>query len=161
MKLNNVQSKNHPLLCWDIVLEGMYRKAEFKDDIKVFENYTTQNNWCDTLPPIHNALLWQNKTIVLTDEHLNIVHATENMAAMNGYQPHEVVGKHPKMFQGKDTTLAARAVIKKAVDNEQPFETVILNYKKNGHIYHCHIEGFPIFNTEGKLVNFIALEKVA
>jgi PAS domain S-box-containing protein len=152
---------SHPLLCWDIYLEGLYRRTKCSNDLDTLEMLMRKNDWHPPIFSLDNALVWENKVIVLTDSKLNIIHATENIFVMNGYQPDEVIGKHPKMFQGPATSLTERAIIKAAVVNEQRFDTIITNYKKDGSIYKCHIEGYPIFNTKGTLVNFIALENAA
>jgi len=84
--------------------------------------------------------------------------ATKNMYKMNGYQSGEVIGKTPKMFQGEATSSQSKKEIRTAIDNLVAFETNIVNYKKDGSLYNCHIEGFPVFNKRGRLVNFIAIE---
>jgi PAS domain S-box-containing protein len=150
----------HPLLSWDIVSEGANRRFQLKNDLETMRSILGNNDWESTVS-LDTTLVWQNKIIVITDCKLRILHATENMFAMNGYQLHEVVGNSPKMFQGEKTELSERKKIKMAVEKQQAFETVITNYKKDGDIYVCRIEGFPVFNKDGDLVNFIALESVA
>ena len=65
------------------------------------------------------------------------------------------------MFQGEKTEILERKKIRMAVELQQSFETVITNYRKDGEIYICKIEGYPVFDKVGKLVNFIALESAA
>lgn len=150
-----------PLLCWDIFMEGYHRRIELADDLKKMQKISMDNSWSPPNIAFDNALIWNNKIIIITDPVLTIIHATENIFAMNGYQPGEVIGHSPKMFQGEATTHAERRIIRTAVDAQKPFDTVITNYKKDGTLYKCHIEGYPIFNRQGTLVNFMALEKTA
>ena len=152
----------HPLLCWDIVMEGTARRKEFAEDITALQNLMTVNCWHSMLErSVDNCIVWENKVIVVTNPALQIVWATKNIYEMNGYKPYEVIGKHPKMFQGEATTIESRAKIKSAINRQSPFECNILNYRKDGAVYNCHIEGYPGFNKQGKLINFIALENVA
>ena len=65
------------------------------------------------------------------------------------------------MFQGQATDDAISREIGIAVQNQLPFEKTILNYCKDGSLYKCHIKGFPVFNKQGELTNFIAFEKIA
>jgi PAS domain S-box-containing protein len=152
----------HPLLCWDIVMEGNARRKEFAEDITALQNLMTANCW-RSIPQrsVDNCIVWENKVIVVTNPALQIVWATKNMYEMNGYKPNEVIGKHPKMFQGEATTIESRAKIKSAINSQSSFECNILNYRKDGTIYNCHIEGYPIFNKQGTLINYIAFENVA
>ena len=152
----------HSLLCWDIVMEGAARRAEFAKDITDLKNIMKANNWLTLLDrTVDNCIVWENKTIIVTTPALQIVLATKNIYHMNGYQPEEVIGKHPKMFQGEGTSLESRKTIKKSLEKGVPFDCDIVNYRKDGRLYTCHIEGFPIFNKKGTLVNYIALENAS
>lgn len=153
---------SHPLLCWDIVMEGISRRLEFAKDITALKNIIKANNWHLSLERnLDNCIVWENKTIIVTSPDLKIILATKNIYAMNGYRTDEVIGKHPKMFQGEATSKESRKQIKTAVEKRLPFTADIINYRKNGNLYICHIEGYPIFNKQGQLVNFIALENEA
>jgi len=52
-----------------------------------------------------------------------------------------------------------RKKIRRSIDDKQQFQSIITNYRKDGSIYKCSIEGYPIFNGQGNLVNYVALEK--
>jgi len=80
---------------------------------------------------------------------------------MNGYHPHEIIGKTPKIFQGELTSEISRTKIKNALLNQLPFKEIIVNYKKDGTTYLCEIEAFPKFNKKGELLNYIAFERIA
>ena len=98
--------------------------------------------------------------IVVTDVNLKIVFASKNIIKMNGYLPSEVIGKHPKIFQGEATNLETSKQIGLAIKNQKPFKQVITNYCKDGSLYKCEIQGFPVFDKSGVLINFIAFEKM-
>lgn len=152
----------HPLLCWDIVQEGMSRRKEFIQDIDVLNKLRKEKRW-QFVPErsLDNCIVWENKTIVITNTVLDIVFATRNMYKMNGYKPEEVIGSNPKIFQGKATDEKDKQLIRSAIKALKPFDTIITNYRKDGTIYKCHIEAYPVFNNYKQLVNFIALEDIA
>ncbi len=151
----------HPLLCWDICLEGLHLRMQLSEDIMAMQQIMKTQKWHEPLFSLDNTLVWENKVILITDTNLNIIHATENIFAMNGYKKFEVVGKSPKMFQGNKTEISKMAIIRSAIDKQISFETIITNYKKDGSIYKCHIEGYPMFNKQNQLVNFVAIENAA
>jgi len=103
----------------------------------------------------------REEVVILTDSKLNIVFASHNMKKMNGYVEADVLGKSPKIFQGKSTDLTISNEIRAAISLQQPFEKTVMNYKKNGDVYECLIKGFPIFNSKGLLSHYIAFEKAA
>ena len=127
-------------------------------DIKNLSALSNKENW-KTLFPFRQEIMDKNHTVVVTDSEINIVFATQNMYFMNGYTPQEIIGKKPIIFQGKETCYETTQVISRAIKNRTPFEVVLVNYKKNGAPYQCKIQGAPIWNIDGKLVNFIAFEK--
>lgn len=147
-----------PLMSWDIY--GLYFDILCKnyDDVVSLLHLSEINRW-SYAPNFNEALLQKEQVIVVTDTQQNIVHASHNIVHMNGYTPDEILGKRPKMFQGKETSVKTTGKIRKAIANRIPFEAVILNYRKDGSPYNCWLKGEPIFDTKGELVNFIAYEK--
>jgi PAS domain S-box-containing protein len=148
-----------PLISWGF--SSSYR-AEIKNNVLDFNKITSLSNlkkWKNADWNFKNKL--EEKVILITDVNLNIVFASHNMHKMNGYIEAEVLGKSPKMFQGTETVLQTSVEIREAITLQKPFAKQVLNYKKNGEQYYCNIEGFPVFNKKGELVNFIAFEQAA
>ena len=150
--------KSLPLMSWDIY--GLYFDTLCKnyDDVVALSRLSENNRW-SYVSRFDEALLQKEQVILVTDTQLNIVHATHNIFQMNGYSPNEILGKRPKLFQGRETSKETIGQIRKAIENRMPFEAVILNYRKDGSTYNCSIKGGPIFDISGELVNFIAYEK--
>ena len=150
--------KGLPLISWDQY--GTYFNAvcEHFEDIVSLRRLAADNKWAYHTE-FEAALFDKKSVIVVTDAKLTIVHATNNMASMNGYRPKEVLGQKPKVFQGPETCMETAKRIRKAIANKLPFEETVLNYRKNGSTYNCWIKGVPIFNMAGKLVNFVAYER--
>tara|TARA_R110002051_G_scaffold256308_2_gene315415 strand:+ start:2349 stop:2861 length:513 start_codon:yes stop_codon:yes gene_type:complete len=147
-----------PLLSWDFSLSNFGNFCKYQKDIDILDAIATKNRW--TLQPhFKQELQEKEQIIVVTDATLKIVHATKNIFDMNGYTLNEILGKRPKMFQGKDTDKNTIAAISKAVKNKMPFEARVLNYRKDGSEYWCDIKAQPLFNGKGKVVNFIAYER--
>lgn len=151
--------KPMPLISWDLFSQSFSNKHASVFDASALHKLETNNNWNTSWD--FNQKLQNDTVIVVTNSDLKIVFASRNIVKMNGYNPKEVIGKSPKMFQGQDTDASISYEISQAIKQKQPFEKVVLNYCKDGSTYKCHIKGYPIFNQEGKLINFIAFEKIA
>lgn len=134
----------------------MYKAEDLGAINKLARTHKWQVNW-----DFQQELLNNDKVIVVTDSWRQIVFASQNIFDMTGYSAAEVKGKSPKMFQGTDTDASVVYSISTKLVDKKPFDTVVLNYKKNGEPYNCHIKGFPIFNQQNELVNFIAFEQAA
>src|SRR5690606_15970251 len=106
-------------------------------------NYNAiQSNWL--IQENFNAIVYQQKRdIIVTNVHQEIVFVTQGIYKMNGYQAFELIGKSPKIFQGKLTSAESKNKIRAAIKNQLPFKDIILNYKKDGATYLCDIEAYP------------------
>ena len=147
-----------PLMGWDVFSKFFSKVCESLQDIQILNSISKEQSWLEKVP-FEDEVLQKKHIVVVTDAHLNIVHATKNIFEMNGYDPKEIVGQKPKIFQGVDTCKETAKSISQAVKAHKPFEATILNYRKDGSPYNCWIKGAPIFNKKGKVVNFIAFER--
>lgn len=156
---SKVQNPVLPLISWDLYSVFFRNLLEFQQDFTLLDQLSKINKWNIALDL--NDELKTNDAVIVTNANLQIVFASHGITEMSGYVPSEVVGNSPKMFQGKGTSAEKRAEINHAISVRKPFEATLLNYKKNGEPYDCHIRSFPIFNKKGELTHFIALEKAA
>lgn len=140
-----------PLMSWDFYTVP-------KSDILSFENI--QKNWISKIDYKKN-IDTKKLSILVTDSSLKIVFASKNIQSMNGYDPVEVLGKSPKIFQGINTSKNSRKRISMAIKERLPFKEVILNYSKEGVSYWCEIEAYPKFDASGEFLNYIAFERIA
>ncbi|OAZ03716.1 PAS domain-containing protein [Flavobacterium succinicans] len=106
---------------------------------------------------LRNSLL--DEVVVVTDVNLKIVFASNNLTKMNGYTEKEVLGNSPKMFHGAKTNQLISRQIREKIDQKLPFESKVINYKKNGKTYDCLIRSYPVFNKKGVHTHFIAFEQ--
>lgn len=141
-------------------MEGMRRRNEFANDIVQLRKIGLKNDWSGPYEKsVSSSIIWENKVILVTDIHLRIVFATKNIFDMNGYRPEEVMGKNPRIFQGPLTEHEEKKRISIALANQLNFESTLSNYRKDGTIYKCHVQGYPLFTPKQKLVNLIAFER--
>ncbi|MEH6682761.1 MAG: PAS domain-containing protein [Sediminicola sp.] len=147
-----------PLISWDFFMPHFNAFCMYQYDLDILTGIGNHNHW-SSAPKFREALQEEGKIIVLTDANLRILHASKNISEMNGYAVKEIIGKQPKMFQGKGTDPETISYISNAVRQKLPFETTILNYRKDGSPYLCHIKAEPLFDELGKVVNFVAFEK--
>lgn len=147
-----------PLATWDFYGNYFSDLKKSGSDTALLKKFEVKNNWKSSWDV--SKELQSQTVIVLTDVNLKIIFASKNMIYLNGYKPDEVIGYHPKMFQGPATNSSTSKSIGEAVKNQLPFSEVVINYCKDGSLYKCEIKGYPIFDTSGKLRNFIAFEKM-
>lgn len=146
-------------MSWDIFLEAYHELMMLGKDVQQLEKLSRKYCWKQDWN-VREILFQQGKAVLVTDLSLHIVFASSNLSKLSGYLPEEVIGKTPKLFQGKDTSNESKAVIRKAIHELKPFAITLLNYSKAGTPYWCNITGEPVFNRKNKPVHFIAFEKI-
>lgn len=113
------------------------------------------SNLPELLDPLHNP----ETAIIITDTLENIRWVNKGFSRMTGYSSAEALGRKPNFLQGKDTQPKDIREVRQQLIRMKPYEGVILNYRKSGEPYYCHISVAPLFNQQQELVNFLAVEK--
>jgi PAS domain S-box-containing protein len=148
-----------PLLSWDIFMDSYQRTMRRLDDLQRLQKLSAQHQWNKEWD-FEELLLRKGKVILVTDSSLSICYASSSLTDMNGYAPEEVMGKKPTLFQGKETQAQPRAQIRSDIKQLRPFSVTLLNYRKDGSLYNCAIEGYPVFTKKKKHSHFIAIEQL-
>lgn len=98
--------------------------------------------------------------VMTTDANGKIEFVNNAFEKLTGYSLEEVMGKKPGSFlQGPETNEEQVAAFRKGLRKKKPFTQEILNYKKSGEKYWVSIAINPVFNKDGVLEKFIALEQ--
>lgn len=99
-------------------------------------------------------------SVVITDKDGYLQWANKSFLQTSGYSLGEIKGKTPgSVLQGLETDPATKAYLGRQVRAGEPFNAEILNYTKSGEKYWVRIAGQPLFNSEGALTGFFALEE--
>ncbi|EMR01061.1 PAS domain-containing protein [Cesiribacter andamanensis] len=151
--------KTAPLLSWDVYALQQYSATHaLKEDVRQLEMLARLGGWVHSWN-FTQKVVQERKTILVTSLNQQILFASSSLFAMTGYLPQEVLGKSPKIFQGPETSPESKALIRSALQAQQPFAALLTNYQKGGSAYTCQVEGFPVVDHRGALVNYIAFEQ--
>lgn len=98
--------------------------------------------------------------VVVSDKEGRIEWANTSFEAMSGYSMEEFVGKKPGHFlQGPETKLETINYMRDRIEEGLPFNCEIINYSKSGQKYWVSIQGQALYNKEGEIVRFFAIEE--
>ena len=91
-------------------------------------------------------------------EDMPIIYANRQFVAMTGYPPEEILGRNCRFLQGRDREQEARLAMKQAIENHQPIEVTIRNYRKNGELFFNHLTLTPLFDGAGTLLYYLGVQ---
>lgn len=98
--------------------------------------------------------------IIVTDKYGCIIWANDWFTQLTEYSFDEVKGKKPGSFlQGKESNQATVRKMRTAIALEQKFNVNIVNYSKTGKKYWLNISCTPVFDSDGELACFVAIER--
>jgi two-component system, LuxR family, sensor kinase FixL len=96
---------------------------------------------------------------IVADLEGRIEWVNESFHRVTGYTLAEVIGQKPgDILQGEKTSPKTVAEIRYALARREPFSGEILNYHKNGTPYWLLLQINPVFDNDGNLQHFIAIE---
>lgn len=100
-----------------------------------------------------------DNAVVITDADARIEWVNDGFTRLTGYELTEVIGRKPASFlQGPRTDLATSKRMREAISRGEGFQVEIINYNKARQEYWLAIDAQPIYDEDGKLINFIAIE---
>lgn len=98
--------------------------------------------------------------VIMLDTTSKITWVNAAFTRMTGYQFEEAIGKVPSsLLIGEREPPEALHFINDQLDKCEPFQTEILNYKKNGEPFWCEVSIQPLFDEAGQLQQFFSIRK--
>jgi diguanylate cyclase (GGDEF)-like protein/PAS domain S-box-containing protein len=88
-----------------------------------------------------------------------ILFVNEAFERVTGYSRDDVIGKSPRILQGKNTQKEELRKIKEALKAWQPVRAEVINYKKNGEELWLELDIVPISDASGWYTHWVAVER--
>ncbi|MFQ3575090.1 MAG: PAS domain-containing protein [Cytophagales bacterium] len=135
-----------------------YVRSPYTKDLEELELMATKHGW-KTSFEVRKRARENGNTLIITDAHQNIEWVSNYFDTLTGYQSKEVIGKTPRIFQGKETDRSILDKLKANIVKHIPFKGELINYRKEGGLYLCNIEIHPLMNSQNQVVNYVAFER--
>jgi PAS domain S-box-containing protein len=99
-------------------------------------------------------------SVIITDAVGRVEWVNAGFTRDTGYTLAEMLGKKPgEVLQGPETDPAASRRFHERLQEPEPFSVTLLNYQKTGEPLWFAIDVTPIFNNDGALIQFIAIQQ--
>ncbi|MFB6356498.1 MAG: PAS domain-containing protein, partial [bacterium] len=108
------------------------------------------------------ALASVSEGLIITDPSLEdnpVIYCNDGFTRITGYDEQEILGKNCRFLQGEDTDEQTVREIRRAINNEEPIRTEILNYRKDGTPFWNHLSITPVRNAEGQLTHYVGVQE--
>ncbi|MEM9077312.1 MAG: PAS domain-containing protein [Bacteroidota bacterium] len=155
---NNKKEYLSPIQSLDFYLENFHalcKKLRLENDLTELKSVLKR----DLEPAIVEILqLTSYQALVVTDLTKNIIWTNRGFYEMTGYSKQFAIGKRPTFLQGEKTSEKAKKEIRELLKQQKRFTKAIINYRKNGEEYICHIDVIPLFNEKNRVTHFLAME---
>ena len=145
-------SFNYHLENYNSLIDGSKRKKDISQ-IEKFLNYCYST---ELSSKIDNE---DYDALVLTDPSHQIVWVNDGFKKMTGYSKNFAIGKRPSFLQGDKTSTIVKSQLYNDLVLNHTFEGSIINYRRNGELYLCHLTILPVYNLDEKLTYYLAIEK--
>ncbi len=99
-------------------------------------------------------------SVIITNADGYLVWANPSFSKMTGYSLKEVIGRKPGHFlRAPESEPSTTAALDRHIRDHKGFDTEVLNMTKDGQRFWAQLEVRPVFRTDGKVINFIGIER--
>ena len=130
-------------------MEDVTKQKEEEHHLKLLESVVTNTN--------DSVMITEAENFVNKGQ--KIVYVNEAFTKMTGYNKDEVIGKSPGFLQGVKSDKKELDILNIAIENWQPCEITIINYKKNGDEFWVNFSVNPVTDQKGWVTHWIAIER--
>ncbi len=134
--------------------------AQAQAQNKLQQEHQTQQQLSAKISQLAEVAEHARDTIIITHPDGTIAWVNSAFEQLTEYSLEEVVGKSPgELLQGEDTDANTVALLSQSVRSHSPVRVEILNYTKSQRPYWVELELSPVFDENGELLRFIAVER--
>ncbi len=88
-----------------------------------------------------------------------LIYVNKGFTLMTGYSYEEAIDKNCRFLQGATKNQEGARLLKDAINQQKAAQVELINYHKNGTLFHNKLSITPVFNAGGQLTNFIGIQE--
>jgi PAS domain S-box-containing protein len=114
------------------------------------------------IPQVLSAILDECVNgVTLSDPDLEdspIIYANKAFERLTGYSQAEIIGHNCRFLQGEDREQTERYQITEALNNHEPIEVTLRNYRKDGTLFYNHLKIVPLFDNKQRVLYYLGVQ---
>lgn len=87
-----------------------------------------------------------------------IVYANKAFERLTGYTQEDIIGKNCRFLQGSDKDQPELDKLREALKRNEGCEVTLRNYKKDGTLFHNHLEVTPLLDHKGHILYYLGVQ---
>ena len=108
---------------------------------------------------LSDAVSNTDDAVIITGPDNRVMWANKAVEKISGYSPEEFIGNTPgELLQGKKSDPKVRNYMRGKIKAREPFETEILNYRKDRKPYWVRLQATPVFDDNSVFKYFVAIQ---
>ena len=133
--------------------------------IGAIQDITKQKEEELRLKLLETVIVQTKDSIIITDAVLGnhrlpkIVYINPAFTSMTGFDPQEVLGKTPNLFQGQKADFSAIRKMLNAIQNRIETQIETVSVRKNGEQFWLRFSMIPIYNADNQLTHWVSMQK--
>ncbi|WP_127478222.1 diguanylate cyclase domain-containing protein [Sulfurivermis fontis] len=144
-----VEYRSHPL----------YNDGRLLGAVVTFSDITARKEAEAQLRKLSSAVEHSPAAAIITDSEGTIEYVNPRFVEMTGYQPEEVIGQNPRLWQSGMTPLKTYQRLWATIKGGEVWHGEVLNKAKDGHLFWENARISPIKNDAGVITHFVAVKE--
>ncbi|MEI6048671.1 MAG: response regulator [Bacteroidota bacterium] len=108
---------------------------------------------------LFRAVEQSSVSVQITDVEGNIEYVNPKTCETTGYTREELIGKNPRIFQSGEVPIAVYKNLWDTIASGKKWHGEFHNKKKNGELFWESFAISPVFDSEGKITNYVAIKE--
>ncbi|PKM42912.1 MAG: hypothetical protein CVV05_16350 [Gammaproteobacteria bacterium HGW-Gammaproteobacteria-1] len=144
-----VEYRSHPL----------HTDGQLLGAVLTFSDITARKQAEAQLRKLSSAVEHSPASAIITDSEGTIEYVNPRFVEMTGYQPEEVIGENPRMWQSGTTPLKTYERLWATIKGGEVWHGEVLNKAKDGHLFWESAQISPIKDEQGRVTHFVAVKE--
>lgn len=119
----------------------------------------SQQAHADELRRLHMAISQVPDGIVISDPSGSILYTNPAMERISGYPSSEMLGRNPRIFNSGRHDHEFYRELWQTLENKETWRGVMVNRRKDGHIWEAEATISPVLDASGRLVSFVCTQR--